>query len=218
MANGFDKNPFAKATALLWALALVAGFVAGQAATTNATSANSASKKMPPGTGKTTSGAGGAAASKSAASKSAVSKSTVSKSGPAPSAASKTGASKSGATASARLKSGKSATVARRPTQQQPTPERFKEIQKALADRGYFAGQVDGAWGSDSVEALKHFQRDQSIEDDGKLGALSLIGLGLGPKRSIANSGTAEPPSTSGENEHAAPTNTTAPGGSPTPR
>jgi len=52
-----------------------------------------------------------------------------------------------------------------------------------LADRGYFAGPVNGNWNSDSVEALKRFQRDQNIGDDGKLGSLSLIALGLGPKR-----------------------------------
>jgi hypothetical protein len=30
---------------------------------------------------------------------------------------------------------------------------------------------------------LKRFQSDQSLTPDGKLGALSLIALGLGPKR-----------------------------------
>lgn len=57
------------------------------------------------------------------------------------------------------------------------------EIQQALASRGYFTGTADGVWGPDSVEALKRFQRDQNIADDGKIGALSLIALGLGPKR-----------------------------------
>lgn len=57
------------------------------------------------------------------------------------------------------------------------------EIQQALAARGYFSGTPDGNWGPDSVEALKRFQRDQNIADDGKLGSLSLIALGLGPKR-----------------------------------
>jgi hypothetical protein len=33
------------------------------------------------------------------------------------------------------------------------------------------------------VGALKRFQEDQNIAADGKLGALSLIALGLGPKR-----------------------------------
>jgi peptidoglycan hydrolase-like protein with peptidoglycan-binding domain len=86
-------------------------------------------------------------------------------------------------------KSGKSKTAlaaAHHPAQQQPTAERYKEIQQALAEHGYFNGTVDGAWGADSVDALKHFQRDQNLTDDGKLGSLSLIALGLGPKRTEA--------------------------------
>lgn len=75
------------------------------------------------------------------------------------------------------------AVAARHYTQQQPTPERYKEIQQALADHGYFQGPVDGTWGADSTEALKRFQHDQNIADDGKIGSLSLIALGLGPKR-----------------------------------
>ncbi len=71
----------------------------------------------------------------------------------------------------------------RRSAQKEPDPERYKEIQQSLADKGYFAGPVDGTWGPESVEALKRFQRDQNIDDDGKLGSLSLIALGLGPKR-----------------------------------
>src|SRR5258708_983990 len=34
----------------------------------------------------------------------------------------------------------------RRSSQQQPTPERFQEIQQALVERGYFAGPADGKW------------------------------------------------------------------------
>ena len=36
--------------------------------------------------------------------------------------------------------------------------------------------------GDDSVDALKRFQTDQKLDDDGHLSALTLIGLGLGPK------------------------------------
>lgn len=78
----------------------------------------------------------------------------------------------------------KKAVVARRPPlQQQPTADRYKEIQQALADKGYFRGAPDGAWSAESVEALKRFQKDQNLDPDGKIGALSLIALGLGPKR-----------------------------------
>jgi peptidoglycan hydrolase-like protein with peptidoglycan-binding domain len=66
---------------------------------------------------------------------------------------------------------------------QQPSPDRLKEIQQALASRGYFTGEPDGTWGPASIDALKRFQHDQNLVEDGKIGSLSLIALGLGPKR-----------------------------------
>lgn len=114
-------------------------------------------------------------------------------------AAAKTSASKgskSKGTKSAAGKKSKSTKTAstryRRSTQREPDPERYKEIQQSLADKGYFAGPVNGTWGSDSVAALKRFQRDQNIDDDGKLGSLSLIALGLGPKRAASEAGGSE--------------------------
>ena len=77
---------------------------------------------------------------------------------------------------------------ARPVTQQAPTPERYKDIQQALADKGYFKGNADGQWNPDSVDALKRFQADQNLHSDGRLDSLSLIGLGLGPKRMTAQS------------------------------
>jgi peptidoglycan hydrolase-like protein with peptidoglycan-binding domain len=68
----------------------------------------------------------------------------------------------------------------------QPSPERYKEIQQALATRGYFTAEPDGNWGPASTEALKRFQHDQKLVEDGKIGSLSLIALGLGPKREPA--------------------------------
>jgi peptidoglycan hydrolase-like protein with peptidoglycan-binding domain len=73
--------------------------------------------------------------------------------------------------------------VTHRSAQQQPTQERYREIQQALVDKGYFGGPVDGEWGAGSVDALKRFQHDQSLTEDGKIGSVSLIALGLGPKR-----------------------------------
>ena len=60
-------------------------------------------------------------------------------------------------------------------------------------DKGYFKGSVDGRWGPDSVDALRRFQVDQNLDADGKLGALSLIALGIGPKRLSAQSAPATP-------------------------
>lgn len=106
--------------------------------------------------------------------------------------------SKSKGTKSAAGKKSKStktaATRYHRSAQREPDPERYREIQQSLADKGYFAGPVNGTWGSDSVAALKRFQRDQNIDDDGKLGSLSLIALGLGPKRGTSDAGGSEKP------------------------
>ena len=57
------------------------------------------------------------------------------------------------------------------------------EIQQALAERGFYEGPVDGKWDASCVDALKRFQADQKLSPDGKLGSLSLIALGLGPRR-----------------------------------
>jgi peptidoglycan hydrolase-like protein with peptidoglycan-binding domain len=82
-------------------------------------------------------------------------------------------------------------TSARRYGQQAPTPQRYMEIQQALADRGYYKGPVNGQWGADSIDALKRFQQDQNLNGTGKLDSMSLIALGLGPKRSLtAQSGS----------------------------
>jgi Putative peptidoglycan binding domain len=78
--------------------------------------------------------------------------------------------------------------------QQAPTADRYKEIQQALASKGYFQGEPNGSWGADSADALKRFQADQSLMPDGKISSLSLIALGLGPKRLTAKSDTTLPP------------------------
>jgi peptidoglycan hydrolase-like protein with peptidoglycan-binding domain len=73
-----------------------------------------------------------------------------------------------------------------------PDAARYKEIQQALADKGYFKGEVNGQWGDDSINAMKQFQADQKLPDDGKISAPTLIGLGLGPKHDAAP--PAQPP------------------------
>ncbi|MES1261031.1 MAG: peptidoglycan-binding domain-containing protein [Acidobacteriota bacterium] len=67
-----------------------------------------------------------------------------------------------------------------------PTPERYKEIQEALAAKGYLKSEPNGVWDSQSSEALKQFQTDHNFSPTGKLSSASLIGLGLGPKTSTA--------------------------------
>jgi len=68
--------------------------------------------------------------------------------------------------------------------QRNPTPERYREIQEALIAKGYLKGPATGQWGSESIEAMKRFQADQKLDADGKIEALTLIALGLGPKNS----------------------------------
>jgi hypothetical protein len=79
-----------------------------------------------------------------------------------------------------------------------PDPSRYAEIQKALADRGYFKGEANGQWNDDSVDALKRFQADQKLDNDGKVNALTLIGLGLGPKHDSSLAPSPPTPSSAG--------------------
>lgn len=78
----------------------------------------------------------------------------------------------------------KSATAASwRSRQLAPTADRYKEIQSALANKGYLNQPANGVWDPQSAEALRRFQQDQNLEPSGKLNSLSLIALGLGAKR-----------------------------------
>lgn len=96
----------------------------------------------------------------------------------------------------ARRRSTTSRRRVRRPAGQgKPSPERYAEIQRALKQRGYFQGEADGKWGESSTLALKKFQQEQNLKPDGKLGSLSLIALGLGPKRGSVQPASAAPQS-----------------------
>ncbi len=66
--------------------------------------------------------------------------------------------------------------------QMTPTPERYQEIQQALADKGYLKSEPNGVWDTASVDALSLFQADRNLPVTGKITSASLIGLGLGPK------------------------------------
>ena len=112
--------------------------------------------------------------------------STPKKSQPAPKkavASAKPAAAKKTTTAKKTTSKARKRVVARKRTQQKPTPERYTEIQTALIARGHLQGPATGVWSTDSAAALKRFQEEQKLEPTGKLDALSLIRLGLGPKR-----------------------------------
>jgi hypothetical protein len=80
-----------------------------------------------------------------------------------------------------------------RTSQQVPTRERYMEIQQALISRGYLAEPPTGLWGPGCIEALKKFQASENLEPSGKLDSLTLIALGLGPKRA-SNGSLPQPP------------------------
>jgi hypothetical protein len=125
-----------------------------------------------------------------ASAKKASSKNASSKKAPAKKTTSKKSTSK-------RTSSAKAVTRTWRNRQLSPAPERYKEIQDALAAKGYMdAADANGEWGQSSVNALKRFQADQRIETTGKINSLSLIALGLGTKRepAAAAAAAAAPP------------------------
>jgi peptidoglycan hydrolase-like protein with peptidoglycan-binding domain len=103
-------------------------------------------------------------------------KSTAHQSTPAKSAAKKA----AGKRAKGKLVKAPAATW--RTRQQAPTPDRYKQIQQALVDKGYLKGEPTGVWDADSASAMQRFQQDQKLTPTGKINAPSLIGLGLGAK------------------------------------
>jgi hypothetical protein len=91
---------------------------------------------------------------------------------------------------------GQSRTAAHRgaPRQLTPTSDRYKEIQKALADRGYLKTEPTGTWDSASQQAMRNFQSDKKLDPSGKITAASLIGLGLGGKKETQSPASSNTP------------------------
>jgi hypothetical protein len=147
------------------------------------TAPKKAASKAPAKKGATKSPASAAKKKKSAPSKTGVSKgATASRTTASHPAATKAGPR---TTAARRGKKGPPAKrVTWRNRQLAPTPQRYKEIQDALAAKGYLKPEdANGAWNQVSVDALKKFQAGQNLDSTGKINSLSLIALGLGPRR-----------------------------------
>jgi len=95
-----------------------------------------------------------------------------------------------------------------------PSPDRISEIQSALARGGYYKGDPNGKWDSDTIAATEKFQTANGLDSTGKLDAPTLQKLGLGsdiagvsaPKPVVPNCcsapSTSTPPPAS---DHAAP-------------
>lgn len=107
---------------------------------------------------------------------------TASATAPNPQQASSSSAQGSSSTsASKKKKSSKKHHASKRePTQKAPTPERISEIQSALARGGYYQGNPNGKWDSNTISAMQKFQSDNGLSNSGKLDAPSLQKLGLG--------------------------------------
>jgi hypothetical protein len=87
-------------------------------------------------------------------------------------------------TASSRGKKAPAKRVTWRNRQMSPSPDRYREIQGALAAKGFLSPEeATGTWNQSSSDALKKFQSEQNLESSGKINSLSLIALGLGPRR-----------------------------------
>jgi peptidoglycan hydrolase-like protein with peptidoglycan-binding domain len=79
------------------------------------------------------------------------------------------------------------------PRQAQPSSDRYREIQSALAAKGYYKGEPTGVWDQDSISAMRQFQEDQKLEATGKVNSRSLISLGLGPHNDAVPAASPQP-------------------------
>jgi peptidoglycan hydrolase-like protein with peptidoglycan-binding domain len=99
------------------------------------------------------------------------------KSAAAPSASSATHKS---STTGKKKKSSHHRSSRREPFQKAPTPDRISEIQTALSRGGYFEGQPNGKWDSNTISAMQKFQSANGLNSSGKIDATTLQKLGLG--------------------------------------
>jgi hypothetical protein len=105
---------------------------------------------------------------------------------PAAASAHRSGTTTKSASARTRKTTGKRG-VTWRNRQTSPSPDRYREIQGALASKGFLQPQdATGTWNQTSADALKKFQKEQNLDSNGKINSLSLIALGLGPHHDSA--------------------------------
>lgn len=66
--------------------------------------------------------------------------------------------------------------------------EEVRKIQTKLKNWGYYKGQVDGIFGSQTLEAVKWFQRKNGLTVDGIVGPATLAALGINSSGSSSGS------------------------------
>lgn len=74
-----------------------------------------------------------------------------------------------------------------------PSSDRFREIQEALAQKGYLTTPPTNVWDQNAQDALRKFQTDQNLSVSGKISSRSLIALGLGSPTAAAPAASATP-------------------------
>ncbi len=65
-----------------------------------------------------------------------------------------------------------------------------RQAQRALADRGYDPGPVDGVWGTRSTRALRDFQRASNLTETGRLDTRTMDALRTGGSATTPRTGT----------------------------
>jgi hypothetical protein len=90
----------------------------------------------------------------------------------------------------------KNSKTKRQKGQMTPTPERIGEIQSALARGGYYQGEPNGKMDANTQDALKRFQEANGATPTGKIDALTLEKLGLGPDTAGVGAPKQTPPAT----------------------
>ncbi len=67
-----------------------------------------------------------------------------------------------------------------------------QEVQTALQNAGYYSGNIDGKIGGKTIEAIKQFQRDNSLKVDGIVGAGTWTQLKNAPSATAAPAATTD--------------------------
>ena len=69
--------------------------------------------------------------------------------------------------------------------------ETVRQIQEKLLDWGYYSGEVDGIFGSETEDAVEYFQKKNGLAVDGKVGPATLEALGMPAGETSSASGGA---------------------------